>query len=112
MAQKKISAKSVLQDLENGLTDAALMEKYGISFQGLQTIFQKLIEHKLVTAEYFQQRSLRAVAPPRKEQNVSVCPHCGFSQKQSFTVCPRCEMNTADWLNTVELAEMLTGGLK
>jgi hypothetical protein len=112
VAEKKISAKAIMIDLKGGLTDGELMQKYGLSFQGLQNIFEKLVEAKLATSAYFEKRAMQAMAPRQKEENVSVCPHCGLSQKVSFKVCPRCDMEVSEWLNTSELTDILAGGFK
>jgi len=40
----KVDAKNVLTDIRSGMTDAGLMEKYGLSDKGLKILFQKLGE--------------------------------------------------------------------
>ena len=40
----KVDAKNVLTDIRSGMTDAGLMEKYGLSDKGLKSLFQKLGE--------------------------------------------------------------------
>ena len=47
-AKPTIKAKDIVNDLRSGLTNLELMEKYGISSKGLQSIFAKLIEAKAV----------------------------------------------------------------
>ena len=37
---KKISAKAIMTDLKVGMSDTELMEKYNISFQGLQDLLR------------------------------------------------------------------------
>jgi len=46
--KKELSAKKALADLKKGLSDQALMEKYRLSGRGLQSMFTKLLEAKLV----------------------------------------------------------------
>jgi hypothetical protein len=49
MAEKKtLSAKEVVADIRAGATDEFLMKKYGISDNGLQNLFQKLIDAKIL----------------------------------------------------------------
>jgi uncharacterized protein (DUF433 family) len=39
----KVEAKEVLTDIRSGMTDAELMEKYGLSARGLKSLFNKLV---------------------------------------------------------------------
>lgn len=41
MAKRKISLKAIKQDLQDGIDDAGLMEKYGLSSKQLQQVFDK-----------------------------------------------------------------------
>ncbi len=43
MSKRRISAKGVIADLRSGLDNTALMEKYGLSASGLQSLFDKLL---------------------------------------------------------------------
>lgn len=49
MGKKSLSAKAVLQDIKVGMSDDELKKKYGISDKGLQLLFSRLIEAKLIT---------------------------------------------------------------
>jgi hypothetical protein len=49
-AKRTIKAKDIVNDLRSGLTNLQLMEKYGLSSKGLQSIFVKLIDAKAVRA--------------------------------------------------------------
>jgi hypothetical protein len=108
-APKKISAKAIMADLKAELTDSQLMDKYGISFQGLQDLFGKLIEAKLATQAYFEKRAMKlAVKPVEKTQENSACPYCGYESPQGFAKCPRCSQDSSEWLDTVELTKILS----
>jgi rubrerythrin len=106
-APKKISAKAIMADLKAELPDSELMEKYGISFQGLQDLFAKLIQAGLATRAYFEKRSMKQIEG-RKEEPVRTCPYCGYSSMDQFKECPRCHQDVSEWLDTVELTKMLT----
>jgi len=106
---KKINAKAIMTDLKEGMTDAQLMEKYGLSFQGLRDLFSKLVEAGLATQAYFTRRALEKVSPPEAEATPTTCPYCGFTAREKFTRCPRCKNDTSEWLDTVELTKILTG---
>lgn len=101
-----------MADLKAGLSDAELMEKYGVSVGALQELFAKLIEAGLATQAYFNKRALRDVGLRQKTESVKTCPHCGYGSTENFATCPRCEMDVSDWLNTSELTDILTGSFK
>ncbi len=105
---KKISAKSIMLDLKEGMSDSELTKKYGISFQGLQDLFQKLIAAGLATQAYFDKRSLKQLGD-RKEEAPKTCPYCGYASNQESKECPRCKQDVTEWLDTIELTKILTG---
>ncbi len=43
MAKRSIKAKEAVADIRSGMDDAALMEKYHLSAEGLQSLFDKLV---------------------------------------------------------------------
>ena len=43
MAKRAIKAKEAVADIRSGMDDAALMEKYHLSAEGLQSLFDKLV---------------------------------------------------------------------
>jgi len=109
---KKISAKAIMNDLKAGSSDSELMHKYGISFQGLQDLFSKLIEAKLATKAYFDKRALTQASLRPNGEKGRTCPYCGFSSGNQFTRCPRCGQDVTEWLDTVELTKILTGSFE
>lgn len=112
-APKKISAKAIMTDLKAGASDSDLMEKYGISFQGLQDLFQKLIGAGLATQAYFAKRSVKQMGGRKeKEETVRTCPYCGYSSTGQFRECPRCHQDVSEWLDTMELTKILTGSFE
>jgi hypothetical protein len=108
-AVRKISAKSIMADLRAGSSDTELMKKYDISYGALQDIFSKLMVAGLATQAYFNKRALKQSPALQSENSTRTCPHCGFSSASPFTKCPRCEQEVSEWLNTVELTNILTG---
>jgi lipopolysaccharide biosynthesis regulator YciM len=109
---KKISAKEIMQDLKTGMTDAKLMEKYHISFQGLQDLFGKLIQAGLATKTYFEKRALTQTPSKPKETGSATCPYCGFKAAEEFRECPQCRQDVSEWLDTMELTKILTGSFE
>lgn len=111
-ALKKINAKAIMTDLKDGLTDGQLMEKYALSFQGLQDLFSKLVEAKLATRAYFDKRAMKQTKGPAQEDELTTCPYCGYSSDAVFDRCPQCNQDTSEWLDTVELTKILTGSFE
>jgi len=55
----RIKAGDAVRDIRSGMTDSRLMEKYGLSAKGLQSLFLKLLEAKAITdAEMNQRRAI------------------------------------------------------
>jgi uncharacterized protein (DUF433 family) len=55
----RIKARDAVRDIRSGMTDSGLMEKYGLSAKGLQSVFLKLLEAKAITqAEMNQRRAI------------------------------------------------------
>ncbi len=102
-----------MTDLKAGMSDTELMEKYNISFQGLQDLFGKLVDAKLATRAYFDNRSRKQVGLLNKQEGTTrTCSFCGFTSTENFSKCPRCHNDVADWLDTVELTKILTGSFE
>jgi hypothetical protein len=108
---KKISAKAIMEDLKNGMSDSDLIQKYDISFQALQDIFNKLVDAKLATRAYFDKRSLKQIGG-RKPESKRTCPYCGFASQDDIKECPRCKHDVSEWLDTTELTKILTGSFE
>ena len=47
-SKQRISAREVLEDIKTGMTDARLMQKYGLSEKGLESLYRKLIDRKVI----------------------------------------------------------------
>lgn len=52
----KIKARDVVNDIRAGMTDPELMEKYGLSAKGLQSLFRKLLEVKAIASSELKRR--------------------------------------------------------
>jgi len=98
-----------MTDLKEGMTDFQLMEKYDLSFQGLQDLFSKLVEAKLATQTYFEKRAMKQASARSADEEVTTCPYCGYRAAEKFARCPQCKQDTTEWLDTVELTKILTG---
>jgi uncharacterized protein (DUF433 family) len=49
MEKRKISARELIADVRAGMDDSALMARYNLSAQGLQSAFKKLVEANVMT---------------------------------------------------------------
>jgi hypothetical protein len=56
MSKKKISAKLAVADIRLGMNDAALMKKYGLASDGLQSLFDKLVASGYIDLSEVQSR--------------------------------------------------------
>lgn len=88
MTKRRITARELLADIRKGLSDPTLMEKYKLSAQGLQSVFQKLLKAGVITQAELDSRT------PLGERTVDIglyiCTACGNIQGTEFTKCPRC----------------------
>ncbi len=87
MPKRQLSAKDILTDINAGMDDAALMEKYGLSAQGLQSAFAKLVAAGVLKQTELDERS------PSPESTADLgwkCPACGKRQPKEFEECPLC----------------------
>jgi hypothetical protein len=50
MEKRRISSRQFVEDIREGMSDQALMEKYAISYVSLQSIFGKLVDSGRVQA--------------------------------------------------------------
>ncbi len=56
-SKRAIKAKDLVNGIRGGLTDAQLMEQYGLSSQGLQRAFRKLVDARCLSQEELESRS-------------------------------------------------------
>lgn len=56
-SKRKISGKEIVNDIRSGLSDTELMQKYGVSSRGLQSIFRKLLSAKAIGPVELHERS-------------------------------------------------------
>lgn len=59
MQKTRIDAKQAIDDIRDGLTDTALMEKYSLSSRGLQSLFKKLVSAGLLKQSEIDDRALQ-----------------------------------------------------
>jgi uncharacterized protein (DUF433 family) len=57
MGKRQIKIREALADVRSGMTDAELMDKYQLAAKGLQSLFAKLVDAKLITIEELERRT-------------------------------------------------------
>lgn len=88
MAKRKITGREVLKDIKAGMDDPELMDKYKLSAQGLQSVFNKLVNAGVLTQAELDARV--PVSERTVELGLYICPACGNIQGKEFTECSRC----------------------
>jgi hypothetical protein len=56
VAEREIRAKEIVTDILSGIGDSELMQKYRLTFRGLQSVFRKLVDSNIIDAEFLQGR--------------------------------------------------------
>jgi hypothetical protein len=57
MDRPKIGAREAVKDIKSGMTDTDLMEKYSLTSRGLESLFRKLVEAKLLEESFLLDRT-------------------------------------------------------
>jgi PilZ domain len=56
VAEREIRAKEIVTDILSEIGDSELMQKYRLTFRGLQSVFRKLVDSNIIDAEFLQGR--------------------------------------------------------
>lgn len=88
MLKPRINAADALADIREGMPDTQIMEKYGLSARGLQSLFGKLKTARLITEEELDRRA--SLSERTVDLTVFRCPACNMPQFQEFKECPQC----------------------
>ena len=57
MNKPKIGAREAVNDIKSGMTDAELMAKFRLTANGLESLFRKLVEAKLLDQSFVRTRT-------------------------------------------------------
>ncbi len=87
METKHVNVKEILQDIHSGMNDAALMQKYQLSENGLQYVFKHLVDSGRLEERELEERTAE---PEQAPEYVWKCSQCGAVQPESFDQCPSC----------------------
>jgi uncharacterized paraquat-inducible protein A len=87
MEKRHISGREVMQDINSGMDDLALMNKYKLSPRELDALMKKLVAAERITeAELAELQLLWA----QKKGAAWHCPACHMPQAHEFAECPQC----------------------
>ena len=75
MNKPKIGAREAANDIRSGMTDAELMEKYHLTAKGLESLFRKLVEAKLLEQSFVSKRTAPVEADTRPKSAPSPTPN-------------------------------------
>lgn len=83
VAEREIRAKEIVTDILSGVGDNELMQKYRLTFRGLQSVYRKLVDSNIIDAEFLQGRMVpqsnaektMIARSPRKEIYVPLPVH-------------------------------------
>jgi|SRR5271157_1221986 len=98
MEKRTVDAKEILADIKSGMDDAALKEKYRLSEQRLESVFNKLIAAGVIKQAELDNRT------PFHERTMNVvwkCPACGKPQTREFEECPECGVIAEKFKNSL-----------
>jgi uncharacterized Zn finger protein (UPF0148 family) len=88
MSTVRIDARDVVSDIRQGMSDAALMEKYQVSGGALETLLEKLLSSGLIERQEITDRV--QLTERTLTLKTHVCPACKLPQFYKFEVCPQC----------------------
>ena len=114
--ERVVNAHNAVRDIRSGMSDADLMEKYRLSSKGLQSLFEQLVDAKVLKQRELDQRRPwtdntvdvlgilrqfgldRSFAAEGGGSGVpSRCVACGAPQTMEFDVCPVCGTNIPEF---------------
>jgi hypothetical protein len=113
MGKRKITARDILADLEAGLDDRELMEKFKLTSEGLQSLFNKMLKARVITRAELDSRA--PINERTVELGLFICPACGNIEHTEFTRCPKCGHSAPDYMRKegsgVRFGDERMGGL-
>lgn len=87
MEKRHISGREVLQDVNSGMDDLALMGKYKLSPRELDAVMKKLVAAERMTEEELSELQLLWAQKKGADWH---CPACHMPQAHEFEECPQC----------------------
>ncbi len=92
--KRTINAKLILRDIQAGVDESEIKQKYKLTDKGYQSVFQKLYAMGLLKeSDHHFGLSTPKQEPKRPELEVPItwrCPACGTPQTRVYEECPHC----------------------
>ena len=104
MDRRKISAKDAVADIRSGWNDAALMKKYGLSPNGLQSLFDKLVNTGFIDLGEMQNRLHGFLGSV-------VIPEADLSGQKDLVNAQPIKSKSARTINAQEVARDIRSGM-
>ncbi|HMK35557.1 MAG TPA: zinc ribbon domain-containing protein [Desulfomonilaceae bacterium] len=95
MDKKHISAHQVVQDINSGMDDSALMGKYALSAREVQALMKQLVAAKLISESACSELQLLWA---QRKGKVWRCPACRMPQSHPYEECPQCGIIVAKFI--------------
>lgn len=92
LQKRRISASKIIADIRSGMSEAGLMEKYGLSQNSLNKTLSKLVDSGHLLESEIPQRQARETSPvvePEKKVQLR-CPSCDAEWTEDVDECPFC----------------------
>src|SRR5208283_4698575 len=87
MEKRHISGHEVINDIDSGMDDLALMDKYKLSPRELDLLMKKLVEKERISEADLSELQLLWAQKKGTEWH---CPACHMPQTHEFDECPQC----------------------
>lgn len=92
--KRTINAKLILKDIQAGVDESEIKQKYKLTHKGYQSVFQKLSAMGLLKeSDPHFGASTPKQKPRNPERDVPItwrCPACGTPQTRAYEECPHC----------------------
>ncbi|WP_041286100.1 hypothetical protein [Desulfomonile tiedjei] len=90
--KRRISASKIVADIRSGMSEMELMQKYGLSENGLKKTLGKLVDSGHLRENEIPRRPSRETSPvPEPEKKVQFrCPSCDAEWTEDVDECPFC----------------------
>lgn len=90
--KRRISASKIIADIRSGMSETALMQKYGLSESGLKKTLGKLVDSGHLQEDEIPRRQAPETSPvPEPQKKVQLrCPSCDAEWTEDVDECPFC----------------------
>lgn len=87
---RKVNAKDLAKDVQDGMHPSELRRKYELSPGQLERLMARLDALGLLAGPEPENATRSTVDPFAPDERLFKCPSCGMPQAEAFEVCPQC----------------------